>query len=92
VYSLSTSAAHAFMATSSPPWIAPKKITANTNIHIEFAYAININVSGIRRRVALLVIKAAPYRSAALPNIEKAMTAESPAKKINKPKDPGDKS
>jgi hypothetical protein len=49
-------------------------------------------VSGIRSRVALLVMKAAPYLSAALPNMEKAMTAESPAKKINKPKEPGDKS
>ena len=59
---------------------------------MEFAKAINIIVSGIRKMVALLVIKAAPYLSAALPNTEKAMTAERPAKKINKPKEPGDKS
>ena len=59
---------------------------------MEFANAMNINVSGIRKMVALLVIKAAPYLSAALPKTEKAMTAERPAKKINKPKEPGDKS
>jgi hypothetical protein len=42
--------------------------------------------------VVLLVTKAAPYRSAALPKTENAITAERPAKKINKPKEPGDNS
>jgi hypothetical protein len=48
------------MATSSPPWIAPKKMIAATSIHIEFAKAIKISVRGINRQVVLFVTVEAP--------------------------------
>ena len=51
-----------------------------------------ISVSGINKQVVLFVTIDAPYRSAALPKTENEMTAETPAKKIKKPNEAGDKS